>query len=204
MSVIRNLGSWFDPQLTMSSHISKSCGIAFYHLHNIRRIRKYLSLEATQALIHAFITSRIDYCNSLLYGIPDCQLNKLQHVLNASARLVCNAPRYCHITPLLRELHWLPIRSRVNFKLLLITFKAIHGLAPAYLSDMLHIKSTAYSLRSTESFQLAAPTVRTKVTLGDRAFVAAAPRLWNSLPKELRMLDNVNAFKRQLRRIILD
>jgi len=158
--IVRNLGSWFDSQLTMSSHISKLCGAAFYHLHNIRRIRKFLSLDAAQALVHAFITSRIDYCNSLLYGLPACQLNKIQRVLNASARLICNAPRYCHVTPLLRDLHWLPVRFRINFKVLLITFKAIHGLAPDYISQLIQIKSSRYSLRSSGSLQLALPTIR--------------------------------------------
>ncbi|XP_068704868.1 uncharacterized protein [Montipora foliosa] len=87
VTVARNLGSWFDEQLTMSTHISKLCGVAFYHLHNIKRIRKYLSRESTEMLVHAFITSRVDYCDSLLYGLPNYQLNKLQRVLNASARL---------------------------------------------------------------------------------------------------------------------
>ena len=92
VTVARNLGSWFDEQLTMSTHISKLCGVAFYHLHNIKRIRKYLSRESTEMLVYAFITTRFDYCNSLLYGRPNYQLNKLQRVLNASARLLCNAP----------------------------------------------------------------------------------------------------------------
>ena len=79
---VRNLGSWFDSQLSTSTHISKVCGVAFYHLHNIGRIRKFLSPDDTKPLVHAFITSRIDYCNSLLYGLPACQLNKMQRVLN--------------------------------------------------------------------------------------------------------------------------
>lgn len=116
VTVARNLGSWFDEQLTMSTHISKLCGVAFYHLHNIKRIRKYLSRESTEMLVHAFITSRVDYCNSLSYGLPNYQLNKLQRVLNASVRLVCNAPRFCHISPLLRGLHWLPVKARIQFK----------------------------------------------------------------------------------------
>ena len=95
-------------------------------------------------LVHAFITSRIDYCNSLLYGLPNCQLNKLQRVSNASARLVCNAPGFCHISPLLRGLHWLAVKAWIEFKILLITFKAIHGLAPKYLCDLLTFKSSLY------------------------------------------------------------
>ena len=144
-SVARNLGSWFDCNLDMSFHISisKQCASAFYHLHNISRIRRLLSADTTKAFVHAFVTSRVDYCNSLLYGLPykrlllTCShLNKVQRVLNAAARLVCRAPRYCRITPLLYELHWLPVRRRISFKILLFVFKAIHGIAPTYLREL--------------------------------------------------------------------
>ena len=105
----------------------KLCGVASYrHLHNIKRIRKYLSRESTEMLVHAFITPCVAYC-SLLYGLPNYQLNKLQRVLNASARLVCNAPRFCHLSPIPRGLHWLPVKARMQFKILLI---AIHSLKP--------------------------------------------------------------------------
>ena len=107
----------------MSSHISKLCASAFYHLHNISRIRRFLSTDTTKALVHAFVTTRVDYCNSLLYGLPASHLNKVQRVLNAAARLVCRAPRYCRITPLLCELHWLPVRQRISFKILLFVFR---------------------------------------------------------------------------------
>ena len=106
---VRNLGTWFDPHLDMDVHITKTCSRAFYYLYNIRHIRKYLSRSSSETLIHAFITSRLDYCNSLLYGLPKYQLSKLQRVMNASARSVYCAPKSCHITPLLRELHWLPV-----------------------------------------------------------------------------------------------
>ena len=94
---MRNLGSWFDHNLEMSSHLSKQCASAFYHLHNISRIRKFLSTDTTKALVHTFVTSRVDYCNSLLYSLPASHLNKVQRVLNAAARLVFRAPRYCRI-----------------------------------------------------------------------------------------------------------
>ena len=133
--------------------------------------RKCLSMH----LLHR----RVDYCNSLLYGLPNCQINKLQRVLNASARLVCNVPRFCLISPLLRGLHWLPVKVRIQFKILLITFKVIHGLAPKYLCDLLTFKSSLYNLRFSDSILLSMPAVRSK-TLGDRAFMVAAPKLWNS------------------------
>ena len=86
VSSARNLGSWFDSMLTIAIHISKTCNSAFYYLYNLRRIRKYLSKDNTKTLIHAFISSRVDYCNSLLYGLPEYQLNKLQR---ACAEHVC-------------------------------------------------------------------------------------------------------------------
>ena len=199
VSAVRNLGSWFESQLTMSSHISKLCSVAFYHLCNIRRIRKYLSQETAGTLVHAFITSRIDYCNSLLYGLPSNQLAKIQRVLNASARLVCNAPRFCHITPIMRDLHWLPIRARINFKVLLLTFKALHGLAPQYLQSLLSAKTSRYNLRGSNTLLLTMPSVKSKATLGDRAFAIAAPSLWNSLPSELRSITCLTSFKAHLK-----
>ena len=152
---------WFDTNLTMSSHISKVCISAFYHLHTIRRIRKYLTPDAAKALVHAMITCRNDYCNSHLYYLPDYQLYKLQRVLNASARLIYTAHRYCHATPLLRDLHWLPviIRYRVNFSVLLITYKVIHGLAPEYLSNLLQFMDPSYNLRSANSLMLSYPSI---------------------------------------------
>ena len=150
-------------------------------------------------LVHAFITSRIDYCNSLLYRLPNNQLAKIQRFLNASARLVCNAPRFCHITPILRDLHWLPIRASINFKVLLLTFKALHGLAPQYLQSLISVKTSCYNLRGSNTLLLAMPSVKSKATLGDRAFAIAAPSLWNALPSKLRSITCVNSFKVHLK-----
>ena len=99
-SSVRNLGVWFDSTLSMNSHINKTCSLAFYYLYNIRKIRKYLSRESTEKLIHAFASSRIDYCKSLLFGLPAYQIHK-----NAAARLIFNESKYCRITPLLYNLH---------------------------------------------------------------------------------------------------
>ena len=126
-SLVRNLGSWFDCNFTMATHVNKICKAAFYHLYNIARIRKYLNRQLTEALVHALVTSRVDYCNGLLSANP--YLCKLQRVQNAAARLVFRAPKFCHTSPFLFELHWLPIKSRIDFKVILITFKAIHGFA---------------------------------------------------------------------------
>ena len=96
----------------------------------------------TESLVHAFITSRVDYCNSLLYGLSNSHIMKLQRIQNAAARLVTGAPRFCHVAPLLCHLHWLPISYRIKFKILLLTFKCLYGLAPNYLIDLISIKNT--------------------------------------------------------------
>ena len=193
----RNLGTWFDTHLDMGTNITKTCSSAFYYLYNIRHIRKYFSRESTEKLVHAFISSRLDYCNSLLYGIPEYQTMKLQRVMNASARLIYRAHKFCHITPLLAELHWLPVRSRIHYKILLITFKILHGLSPKYLSDLISIQQpSSYHLRRNDNGRLLErPSVKTKKTLGDRAFQVAAPFLWNKLPRSARKATNLESFK---------
>ena len=125
MPLVRNFGCWFDSWLSMASHITKLFASLFYHIYDIHRIRKYLSRQSAEILVHAFITSRLDYCNGLLYGLPDCLLNKLQRVQNACTTLIFREQKFCHITPLIYELHWLPIKYRIEFEILLITFKIL-------------------------------------------------------------------------------
>ena len=179
-STVRNLGAWFDATFSIASHVTKTCGASFYHLQNIRRVRKYLSPDAAETLVHAFITSRVDYCNSLMYGLPAYQIGKVQRVQNAAARLVACESKYCQMTPLLKRLHWLPVRSRIKFKLLLITFKAIHGIAPDYIciKDLIVVRTPSkYALRSNDSLFLCHPSFKSYKTLGDRSFAMAAPNL---------------------------
>ena len=194
----RNLGVWFDSQLNMSMHITKFCNAAFYHLHNIRCIKKYLSRDSLLTLIHAFITSRLDYCNSFLYGLPKSQIAKLQRIQNAAARLAMNIGKYSHVTPALYDLHWLPVHARIHFKILVLTFKAIHRLAPPYISDLISVRpKSSYNRRSNSSVLLEPPKEKMLATLGARSFYAAAPCLWNSLPPELRDVKSINIFKRK-------
>ena len=202
----KNLGSWFDSHMDMATHITKTCGSAFFYLYNIRHIRKYLTSKCTEKLIHAFITSRLDYCNSLLYGVPDHHVQKLQRVMNASARLIFCAPKHCHITPLLKQLHWLPIRLRIEFKILLITFKVLQGSAPKYLIDLISVlPPSRYDLRrNNKGILLSTPKRVTKATMGDRSFMMAAPRLWNSLPISIRSAFTTNDFKKKLKTFLFE
>ena len=139
--IVKNLGSWLDSHLKMSTHIMNVCKVCFFHLHNIRHIKKFLSKDSLLILIHAFITSKLDYCNSLLYGLPKKQISKLQRIQNAAARVVVDIRKHSHITPVLRQLHWLPVKARIHFNVLLLTFKAIHRLAPSYIQDLIKVKS---------------------------------------------------------------
>jgi hypothetical protein len=126
----RNIGVIFDKNMTMIPQLNSVCKGACYHLRNIAKIRIFLTPKSTEILVYAFISSKLDYCNSLLYGVPKFQLQKLQHVQNAAARLITQSCKYDHITSVLINLHWLPVEYRVKFKLLLLTFKALNELAP--------------------------------------------------------------------------
>ena len=196
----RNLGAWFDSNMNMTTHINNICQSVCYHLHNIRRIRKYLSFENRKTLVQATVLSRIDYCNSLLFGLPVVHLSKLQRLQNAAARLVCNIPKYDHITPALIRLHWLPVQFRIEFKVAMLVYKCINGTAPQYLKDLTKNREISrYSLRSNKGILLVDNSVKAKKTLGDRAFVNAAPRVWNRLPLDIRLAISYDNFKSMLK-----
>ena len=109
VKVVCNLGAWFDSHFSMSTHICTSCIAAFFWLNKIKRISQFLPRDKLKMVLHAFVTSRIDYCNGLLYGLPDCVIAKLQRVQNAAARLLMSCKKYEHITPILIKLHWLAV-----------------------------------------------------------------------------------------------
>ena len=173
-----DLGVVLDRDLDLRSHINNICRNASLIIRNIGRVRKYLSRADIERLVHAFITSRLDYCNSLLYGLPARDLDKLQHIRNTAARLVTGAKRNNHSDPILRNLHWLPINERLTFKLLIFTYKALNGLAPIYISELLEPYRPPRLLRSAQRNLLKVPYTRT-ITYGNRAFSYAAPTLWN-------------------------
>ena len=131
----RNLGFIVDDSLSLEKHvnsISKSC---YYHIRRIAKIRKYLSEDSTAALVHAFITCRLDNGNTLLYSLPKYLIQRLQAVQNCAARVVSCKPRYARVTPILKELHWLLVESRIIFKILLLVYKSLNNLAPAYINS---------------------------------------------------------------------
>ena len=138
----------FPSGTVIKSQINNVCKSAFYALNNIRKIRKYLDSHSTQRLIHAFISSRIDNCNSLFCGLPVAEIEKLQRVQNAAARLVTGSKRTEHITPTLQNLHWLPVEQRIKFKTALLVYKALNGMSPSYIKELIVPYTPARRLRS--------------------------------------------------------
>ena len=193
----RNLGVIFDHAMSLQQHVDSLCRSAFYQLHCIGRIRRYLDVDSTKRLVHALVLSRLDCCNSLLYGLPQALISKLQRVQNACARVILRRDKYDHLTPMFLELHWLPVDLRIQFKILLLTFKCIHGQAPVYLSNLITVHNPVRHLRSANSLLLDQPRRRTKT--GARTFSYAAPLLWNQLPLSVRRSESVNHFKRALK-----
>ena len=169
-----------------------------FGIRKIGQIRQYLTQESTAKLVHAFVTSRLDSCNSLLFGLPDRELMKIQRVQNTAARLVLRMSRREHITPALESLHWLPVQQRAVYKILLITFKALQGMAPAYISDLLVLYEPKRVLRSSSKFQLRVVKSSTKF-YGDRSYSYAAANLWNKLPPHIRDSPSVGIFKSKLK-----
>ncbi len=193
----RNLGVIIDSNLNFRSHINHITKTSFYHLKNISKLRGFLSKSDSEKLIHAFITSRLDYCNSLFTGIPKSSIQRFQLIQNAAARILTGTKKHQHITPVLKSLHWLPVRTRIDFKILLLVYKALHGLAPRYITDMLTTYTPARTLRATGSGNLLIPHTRSKE--GEAAFSVYAPQKWNTLPDTVRHATSVTIFKNRLK-----
>ncbi|KAK3526395.1 hypothetical protein QTP70_025429, partial [Hemibagrus guttatus] len=193
----RNLGVTMDNQLSFSSHVTNVT--RSFLLYNIRRIRPFLSTQATQVLVRSLVISRLDYCNSLLAGVPLNAIRPLQMIQNAAAQLVFNLPKFSHTTPLLRSLHWLPVAARIRFKTLMLAYKAKNGPAPSYLKALVTSRTAPRLLRSTSTARLVPPSLREKGRYTSRLFSVLAPRWWNELPLGIRTAESLTVFKRQLK-----
>ena len=198
----KNIGFVFDHIMDCKKQISLTCKSGWYHFRNIGRIRHYLDRKSTERLVHAFITSRLDINNSLYVGLPDTLLSKLQRLQNAAARLIVKLPKHSHITPTLMDLHWLPVNQRITFKILLTVFKALNGLSPVYIEELLSTKPvSSRSMRSDNKSLLVVPTATRSATAtyGDRNFRFVGPSLWNKLPVAIRNCDTIDLFKQHLK-----
>ena len=174
----------------------------FYHIRDLRRIRKSLSSDLAKQIAVALVSSKFDYCNSLFYNIQEKDIARLQRVQNCLARVVTKAPRFSRSTPILKRLHWLPVKFRIQFKICTITFRTLKDNQPAYLADLLvRLKCSKY-LRSTNSNRFVVP--RTKTKTGSRAFSISGPALWNALPVPIRNAETILTFRKLLKSHLFD
>ena len=196
-NTVKNLGVIFDSQLSMKAYVNSIISKCCFHMRQIGRIRNNITDEACQKAVQSLVISRIDYCNTLLAGLGKTELKRLQTVQNRAARLIMHVPFQDSITPTLYQLHWLPVDRRIEFKLLVYAYKALHEAAPAYLSSALTVYIPPRPLRSAELMKFDPP--RTYKGIGDSAFAAAVPELWNDIPLPLKTAPSLSIFKKQLK-----
>ena len=175
--------------------ISKSC---FLELRRISSIRKFLSHQAVKTLVCSKILPRLDYCNSIFIGMTESNFKRLQRIQNCAAKLIYKKKKFDHVTPLLRDLHWLPVRARCIYKIAVLTYKFFEGSLPKYLSDLLTVKHNQRILRSSSQKLLTRPKCLLK-NFGERSFYFNAPKIWNDLPASVRNAPSIETFKKHLK-----
>ena len=198
--VVRNLGVYIDSSLTIKNQISNTVKVCNHHLRNITFIRKYLNEDTLKMLIHNHVISRLDYCNSVYHKLPNTLLKKLQNIQNRAARLIKKIPLRERITPALIELHWLPMKARIIYKICLLTYKALKFGEPKYLYEYLvpfELETSVTVRHASDRHRLFEP--RTNRSSGERSFQYSAPRLYNKLPMEIKDSENITQFKKRLK-----
>ena len=197
----KNLGIIFDEALAMADHVINLCRNLYFEISRINLIRRYLSFEATVTLMVSLVLSKLDYGNALLSGLSLEQLHKLQKIQNHAAKIIYRKNKTDHVKPLLKSLHWLPVKERIDYKISMIVYKCLNNLAPHYLQELLQLNQCKISrqLRSTsDKTLLFIPRANFK-SFGDRSFQLYGPYIWNSLPREIRESASLEIFKTALK-----
>ena len=194
----KNLGVIIDENLNMNCHVTNISRAIYLEIRKLKHMSKFVNESSLKTLATSFVLSRLDYCNALFKNMNNYQFDKLQKLQNFAAKVVLGKSLYDHVTPCLIELHWLPVKFRVDYKIAVLTFKCLNGLAPPYLSCLIELYIPSRSLRSASQNLL-----KTKVTkfksLGDKCFSFTAPCVWNQLPFELRAEKSFEIFKKKLK-----
>ena len=175
----RNLGFIFDDQM---SSLSKSW---YCHIRELRCIRPYLNFKTASTIATSIVHSKLDYCNSLYYNLPKSQTNRLQVIQNFFARAVVKAPKFCHVTPIRKSLHWLKINERIEYKLLSLTYKTLATPQPSYLHSLISVQPPR-ATRSSSVVTISRPPTSSFLRITNRSFRYASPHLWNQLPVSFR------------------
>ena len=197
--VIRYLGVWLNSTLNFKTHVTKKCKVAMLNFLRIRSIHHLLTEDATSSLVLSLCVSHLDYCNSVLYGLPDITISKMQKIQSMCAHLVLRKHKWDSATACLATLHWLPVKQHITFKICVLTYKLLHKQGPQYLQDMLQYRTPNRRLRSAlDNSLLVIPRTKLK-TFANRSFSVAAPTTWNALPKHIRDTLDLLSFKQALK-----
>ena len=195
---VKNLGCYLDSKVTMDTQVNSVIRSCCYQISLISKIRRYLDTDSCKALVNATVTSRLDYCNALLLGCTDGQILRLQRVQNKAARMVTLRPKLSNIAAMLRDLHWLPVQARIDFKVLTFTYKATHNEAPVYLEELINTYTPGRSLRARNNVQLVQPRYHRK-TFAAQNFSIMAPHYWNQLTASIQGAASLDVFKKVLK-----
>ena len=198
---VKNLGFTLDCHLTMNAHVSNIARTCYFELRRLAYIRRFLTSTATATLVSAFVLSRIDYCNSLLFGSTLDVTSHLQRIQNYAARVILRLPMSSRITIHLKSLHWLPVKVRSTYKIACLCYHCHSSTAPSYVTDMLHKKPlhTRNTRSSSYTMPLLNRPAHSKATLGDRSFSFASSSVWNSIPNDVKCAPSLSSFKSRLK-----
>ena len=202
---VKNLGVWFDSDFSFSKHVQNVCNGCFSQLRDFRNIRQFLTQDAAVSIANAFVSSRLDYCNSLFRSLSKVNLHRLQSIQNSAARIVTNSCKYTRITPVLRKLHWLRIQFHSDFKLATLVYKFIHTGFPKYFAP--HLSTYRITFNTTCSQSVAnflnvpkfQPTIHKSTKQFGFSFAFDAPTVWNSLPEDIRASPTIASFRKKLK-----
>ena len=197
---VNNLGLAIDCLLTMNAHVSNIARTCYFELRRLASIRRFLTSIATATLVSAFVLSRIDYCNSLLFGSTHDVKSHLQRIQNYAARVILRLPKSSSITIHIKSLHWLPVKVRSTYKIACLCHHCHSSTAPSYVADMLQ-KKPSHS-RNTRSSSCTMSHLNrpahSKATLGDHSF-SSASSVWNSIPNDVMCAPSLSSFESRLR-----
>ena len=182
--------------VTFDSHLSFYKSICSYHIRGLRHVRSAMSINIAKIIACAMVSSRLDYCNALLVDMSESNLNKLQRVQNTPAIIVTGLPRRDLITPALKELHWLPIRARITFKVATVVYRLREWRQPPYLADLISDYVPTRTMRSSTKTLLAEPSLR--INIGRISFRYVAAKTWNNLPEDIKTVDRLSLFRKGL------
>ena len=202
---VKNLGFTLDCHLTMNAHDSNIAQTCYFELRRLASIRRFLTSTATATLVSAFVLSRIDYCNSFLFGSTHDVTSHLQRIQNYAARVILRLPKSSSIITHLKSLHWLPVKVRSTYKIVCLSYHCHSCTASSYVTDMLHIRPfhTRNTRSSSDTMPLLNRPAHSKATLGDRSFSFASSSVLNSIPNDVRCAPSLSSFKSHLKTYLL-